>query len=156
MKVDFEEFKSMVGKSWFIDAYKSKMAQATVRALSQFVDGDDGEEDAKEMMEAVNSERKDEDGTEASSSEDELDAEDAQQQAQRRTGEDRDKDQKLAEMRRALDEALAENAKMKERLERVGKETTAKFMFVIRLLLTFGVPFVLACVAAYFYARRTS
>ena len=35
--IDFDEFKVMVGKSWFIDAYKTKMARATSKALADMM-----------------------------------------------------------------------------------------------------------------------
>ena len=76
---------------------------------------------------------------------------------------EKEKDQMLAKLRRALDQALSENVKLKDRLDRLRKEmAAAKLMHKdtdsssTTLMLTYGIPLVMTCVSAYFYAKSAS
>ena len=56
-EIDFDEFKVMVGQSWFIESYHNKLAQKTQRMLSFLNIGDDGvefDEDEDEKTEIDN------------------------------------------------------------------------------------------------------
>ena len=70
--IDFEEFQVMVGTSWFIDCYKTKMARATAKALAEMMRDDvDGGDDAEWSPMAMDSDCDDEKERERTSTESE-------------------------------------------------------------------------------------
>merc|ERR1712228_1143808 len=65
-EVDFDEFKVMATKGWFVQAFESKLAEALQKSMAQYIDDDEEEENDEDSKEDVIVEQDDKESTEQS------------------------------------------------------------------------------------------